>query len=230
MKKEIITSAKKVRRKKKIIKTLKLIILFILLLLLITYIVFSILYKGGSFSINLDRDLYLKNNIIIYDDPDYREFRSELFAETLEHFDNISYKWLPDNLNDRSNGSHNGENFVAYTFYIENLGTEIADYWSEIIIDDAMKNVDEAIRIRVYKNGEETTYAKMAANGNPEPGTIPFASETLVVRDQVVNFAPGNRDKYTIVLWLEGTDPECTDNILGGQFKIHMDFKSEIIK
>jgi hypothetical protein len=33
--------------------------------------------------------------------------------------------------------------------------------------------------------------------------------------------------KYTIVLWIEGSDPECTDNILGGEFKVHMDFKSE---
>jgi len=230
MNKEIIVSARKVRRKKKVVKTLKLIILFILLLLLIMYVVFAVLYKGGSFSVNLDRELYLKNNIIIYDDPDYKEFRSELYAETLEHLDNISYKWLPDDLNDRSNGSHNGENFIAYTFFIENLGTEIADYWSEVVIDEAVKGMDEAIRIRVYKNGEEVTYAKMSRNGTPEPETVPFESDSLVVREHVVNFSPGNLDKYTIVIWLEGTDPECTDNILGGQIRFHMDFKSEIIK
>ena len=36
-----------------------------------------------------------------------------------------------------------------------------------------------------------------------------------------------DKSKYTIVLWIEGSDPECTDNILGGEFKVHMDFKSE---
>ena len=230
MKKEIVISAKKVKHKKRIVKILKLILLFILLFLLLIYLVFALIYKGGSFSVNLDRDLYIKNNIIIYDDPDYKVFRSELFAETISHFDNISGTWLPDNINERSNGSHNGENFVAYTFYIENLGSEIADYWSEIVIDDVIKNVDDAIRIRVYKNGEVITYAKMSRNNTLEKDTISFTSDTLVARDHVQNFAPGNRDKYTIVLWLEGTDPECTDNILGGQIKIHMDFKSEIIK
>ncbi|MDD4705614.1 MAG: hypothetical protein PHS24_00160 [Bacilli bacterium] len=230
MKKEIVTSAKKVKRKKRIVKILKLILLFILLFLLLIYLVFALIYKGGSFSVNLDRELYIKNNIIIYDDPDYKVFRSELFAETISHFDNISGTWLPNNLNERSNGSHNGENFVAYTFYIENLGSEIADYWSEIVIDDVIKNVDDAIRIRVYKNGEDITYAKISRNNTLEKGTVAFTSDTLVARDHVQNFAPGNRDKYTIVLWLEGTDPECTDNILGGQIKIHMDFKSEIIK
>ena len=28
--------------------------------------------------------------------------------------------------------------------------------------------------------------------------------------------------KYTVVIWLEGNDPECLDNILGGEFKIDM--------
>ena len=230
MKKEIIVSAKKVRGKKKLIKTLKLIVLLILLILLLLFIIFELIYKGGSFSINLERDLYTENNIIIYDNPNYKVFRSELFVESIEHFDNISGTWLPEDLNERADGSHNGENYVAYTFYVENLGIEIADYWSEIIIDDVTRNMDDAVRIRVYKNGEFIDYAKMSKNNTPEKGTVPFTSNTLVARDHVQNFAPGNSNKYTIVLWLEGTDPECTDNILGGQIKIHMDFKSEIIK
>lgn len=230
MKKEIIVSAKKVRGKKRLVKTLKLIIFLILLILLLLFIVFELIYKGGSFSINLERDLYTENNIIIYDNPNYKVFRSELLVESVEHFDNISGTWLPEDLNERADGSHNGENYVAYTFYVENLGVEITDYWSEIIIDDATRNMDEAVRIRVYKNGDYVDYAKMSRNNTPEKGTVPFTSDTLVARDHVQNFAPGNSNKYTIVLWLEGTDPECTDNILGGQIKIHMDFKSEIIK
>ncbi len=230
MNKEVVTSAKKVKRKKKIARVLKVILLILLLLLLILYIVFSLIYNNGSFSVTLDRNLYVKNGIIIYDDPDYKVFRSELQAETMQFIDNIKYSWLPDNLDSRSNGSHNGENYVAYTFYIENLGEEIADYWSEIVIDDVIMNVDEAIRIRVYKDLEEITYAKISRNGTPEPGTVAFTSDTLVARNHVQNFSPGDRNKYTIVLWLEGSDPECTDNILGGEFKVHMDFKSEIIK
>ncbi|NLW14829.1 MAG: hypothetical protein GX038_01005, partial [Erysipelothrix sp.] len=64
----------------------------------------------------------------------------------------------------------------------------------------------------------------------PEEFTTPFTSENLVMREHVPNFVPGERHKYTIVLWLEGSDPDCTDNILGGEFKVHLDFKSEIIK
>ena len=35
-------------------------------------------------------------------------------------------------------------------------------------------------------------------------------------------FMPGDIDKYTIVVWLEGNDLECIDSILGGEMKMIM--------
>ena len=31
-------------------------------------------------------------------------------------------------------------------------------------------------------------------------------------------------------MWLEGSDRECTDNLLGGEIKLHMEFNSEFIE
>ncbi len=212
---EIKIKASKANRKKKTKKIAKMVLLISTLLLLMFYIVISIVYNSGNFSITLDKNLYMKRNIIIYDDLEYKIYRSELHAESMDYLDNISYKWFPEDLDKSLGGSHNGENYVAYTFYIENMGEETSDYYSEIIIDDVIKNVDEAIRIRVYKDGEYETYAKIAHNGNPEKLTTPFESKELVALKHVENFKPGDIHKYTIVIWLEGTDPECTDNILG---------------
>lgn len=228
--KTIKSRASRVERKKKLQKYSKIVLLLLLLLLGIVYIIISILFNNGSFSVTMARDLYLKNGIVIYEDPDYKVFRTELYAETLERLDNISYKWLPDNLHELPGGSNNGNNYVVYTFFIEHLGEQVTDYWSEIIIDDIVRDVDEAMRVRVYRDGNEKTYAKMSRNGVPEPGTEPFVDDTLIVREHVENFSPGDLHKYTLVIWLEGSDPECTDNILGGIFKIHMDFKSEVIE
>ena len=45
------------------------------------------------------------------------------------------------------------------------------------------------------------------------------------VTDGTVNGGkPGDITKITVVIWLEGNDPDCTDNILGGQFKLDMIF------
>lgn len=228
MKDPVTLSAKKVQNRKRLKKIARLILLFLLLFLLIIYIVIGVIYNSGNFTISLDRNLYFDRSLIIYENPDYKVFRAELYAQSVEYFDNISYKWLPNNLEDQ-NGSHNGENYVAYTFYIENIGTNITDYWYEIQVSDVIKNVDDAVRIRMYKDGEYTTFAKISKRGKPEPETTAFETDSLVIRDHESGFKPGDIDKYTVVIWLEGSDPECTDNILGGEIKVHMNFKSEIV-
>lgn len=225
---EINLNATKAQRKKKLRKIVKLALLISILLLLIFYVIISIVYNSGNFTITLDKNLYLERGIIIYDDPEYKVYRSELFAKSIDYLDNISYKWLPDDLDDHD-GSHNGENYIAYTFYIENLGEDTSDYWSEMIIDDVIKNVDEAIRVRVYKNGDDVTYAKISESGEPEKGSVPFEDKDLIVSEHVEKFKPGDKNKYTVIIWLEGSDPECTDNILGGEIKIHMNFNSEFV-
>ena len=229
MRGKIPLSTEKIKREKKMRKAFRIALLLLLLLLLIIYIVVSIIYNSGNFSITLDKNLYFEKGLIGYDDSNYKFYRTELYAEAPNTFDNISYRWLPDNLDEYNGGSHNGDNYLAYTFFVENLGKDTADYWSEVIIDDVIKNVDEAVRIRVYRDGKDVTYAKLSPRGTAEPDTVPFDSDDLVVREHVTNFGPGAISKYTIVMWVEGSDPECTDNILGGEFKVHMDFKSEVI-
>lgn len=218
--------AKKLQRDKKTKKIVKIVLLILLLLLTLSYFVFGIIYNSGNFSITLDKNLYFERQLVIYDDPDYKVYRSELYAKGPDAYDNISYKWLP---NDMTNplGEHNGDNYLAYTFCIENIGEKIVDYWYEVIIDDVIKNVDEAVRVRIYKNEDYVTFAKMSARGIPEVGTEPFSSDTMITSLHVENFKPGDIDKYTVVFWLEGSDLECNDNLLGGEFKFHMEFNSE---
>lgn len=228
MNEAITQSAKKARRKRNLQLWLKIALVVIILILIVFYFIANIIYNSGNFTITLDRNLYLEKNIILYDDTDYKVFRSELFAPSVEDFDNIKESWLPDNLEEGS-GSKNGESYIAYSFYAENIGDKTSDYWSELQIKDVIKNVDEAVRIRLYKNGEYVNYAKLAKNGQPEPGTVAFEEDRLVIREHVENFAPGQINKYTIVMWIEGTDPECTDNLLGGEIKIAMEFNSEFI-
>ena len=94
MNNEIEVSVKKLKLKKKLSKIIKIVILLFLLILLIAYIIMNIIYNNGNFSITLDKNLYFERGIIIYDDPDYKAFRTELYAQSVDFFDNIYYKWL----------------------------------------------------------------------------------------------------------------------------------------
>ena len=226
---DIEVKVKQVTRKKMIKKTVKITVLIILFLLILSYIIMNIIYNNGNFSITLDKNLYFQRGIVVYDNPDYKVFRTELYAQAVDYFDNISYRWLPDDI-DQVDGSHNGQNYIAYTFYIENTGTDTSDYWYQLLIDDVIRDVDQAVRFRIYRNGEYVTYAKANINGEPERDTVPFEDDELVMVEHREEFKPGDIDKFTVVIWLEGSDLDCTDNLLGGEIKAHMEFNSEFIE
>lgn len=228
MAKEVIVKASTIAKRKKRYTKAKVVISIILLVMIFAFIILSVIYKGGQFTITLDQRLANDNKIVIYEDNEIKENKRKLSARELEFMDNISIDWIPTNIDTEANGSHNGDNYIAYTFYVENEGTDTVDYWYSIVIDDVIKNVDEAARVMIYLNGEKTVYAKINALTNePEKDTTPFFSKDKAVLEERKAFSPGDIDKFTVVIWLEGDDPDCTDNILGGEIKMHMEIREE---
>lgn len=229
---EVKLKAKKYRRHKKIVKWVKIITSILIILLIIAYLVFSLINNSYNFTISLDRNLYYENNVIIYEHPDYKVYRHTLIAEAMEGMDNISEGWIPGDIHaedENHEGSHNGENYIAYSFYIENMGEDTITYYMYYFIDDVINNLDEAVRVKVYFDDETTVYAKESALGKDEEGTTSFKKGKYAFEQKVENFGPNDKHHYTIVIFLEGDDPECTDNILGGELKSHIEFKSEFI-
>lgn len=179
----------------------------------------------GNFTINLNRLELFRRGVAIADNGDFNNATARLAADALDNGTNIAAEDLPDNLDD-IDGSHNGKNYVAYTFYIRNAGKTDLGYSAKLKVVSASKGVDKAARVRVYRNGEPTTYAAAAADGSPEPNTEPFASKDVVTTISHKNFRVGDVDKYTVVIWLDGDDPECVDKIIGGAVEFGFDFDS----
>lgn len=225
------TAAKKVLKRKLFKKVVIVASLSLLILISAIYLFLYIIYAGGRFTVTLDKNLSNRKNVFLSESGNVKGKAWELSADTIDYMDNISIKWLPDNLNEVGTGSHNGDNYIAYTFYVINVGEETVDYWYEIDIDDTIKNVDEAARIMIYRNGTPTVYAKKSKiTGESEPDTKKFTSEKIAVLEHRENFKPNTKDRYTVVLWIEGDDPECKNDLLGGEIKLHMDFTEEHIE
>lgn len=229
LKKEIKLNSEKVNKRERKIKILKLGLLISALFLMIIYVILRVIYEQGAFTVSLDQNFAKKSGIVIYENQETKESRRILKAEKKEYLDNISITWLPNNLNDYPGGAHNGENYIAYTFYVENQGADTMNYWYTIFVDDVIRNVDKAIRVMVYQNGERTIYAKAASNGTPEKDTETFYSDEIVTVKGRTDFKVGDIDKFTIVIFLEGDDPECIDDLIGGQMKMHMEITEEQI-
>lgn len=229
-KEKLKLNSEKIREREKNIKIIKITLLIMLLFLIIIYFLLRVIHETGYFTVTLNTDLAEESGLVMYEKISEKKEKKILKATKVEFMDNISVKWLPEGLHERAEGSHNGENFLAYTFYIENQGSETINYWYEILVDDVIKNVDKAIRVMIYRNEEKTIYARANENtGEAEPGTKKFYSEMEVLLEHRENFNPGDIDKFTIVIYLEGEDPDCVDALIGGDMKMHMDITEEHI-
>lgn len=216
-------TARSVRRRNVLLRILCIILLIVILLLGVFYALAAFVNKAGHFTVWItEEDL---GQITLSNTPDFEECVTRLEADVIEQMDNITKSWLPEDI-DEGEGCHNGENYIAYTFYMMNTGEDAVKYSSQIDIHAVTKEADNAVRVMVIKNGEETVYAKsQKGSTEPEPDTEPFFSETQVLSDITDRFEPGEVDKYTVVIWLEGNDPECVDDIRGGVVKMSMTFK-----
>ena len=227
-KQKINKSAKETVKKKYFKKALKLGIVVVLFLLINLYIILSFIYQEKSFTVYLEHEDKIERNLIIHETKDDKRYRYYLKADILEDLSTTSLGWLPENLHTEADGSHNGNNYIAYTFYAENIGQEAIAYKTEIILDDVIRNVDEALRIMVFKNDEKIVYAKTSSTtGQPEEGTKAFINEEIIMSERTENFEVGNVDKYTVVIFIEGNDAECTDALIGGEVGVYMKLTEE---
>lgn len=203
---------------------LNLFLLGMMLLVALLFVFAFIQEKMGNFTINLNRLELYRKGISIADDGDFTQATARLLADTVKDATNISIDDLPSDL-DEIEGSHNGKNYMAYTYFVRNAGKEDLGYVAKIKLDACSKGAEDAVRIAVWRNGERTVYAEPAADGSDEEGCTSFEKSNLVCTYTEDEFLIGNVDKYTIVIWMEGDDPECVDSIIGGsvQFSMNID-------
>lgn len=245
---EVRTEARKIRRRNRIIRILLVILFLLIILMLITYACVSFANKAGRFTINVDEDSFNNYGISIADNRDCKDSTVMLTGDAVEMVDNITKEWLLNpkgeqfyNKNSRSyktyadidkvDGSHNGENYVAYTFYLKNGGKETCGYDVSLDIKSVTRGVDEAMRVLVFHNGKPTEYGKVPRKDNKDDKYAMFDIDQTfngktVMKERNNNFAVGAVDRFTVVIWLEGWDPECVNDIMGGEVKLEMNFKA----
>lgn len=164
------------------------------------------------------------NGLVMYEKLSTKNAKTYLKAADIDFFSEILANWLPTNIDSGAEGTHNGRNYIAYTFYVENIGQTTTNYTTTLEIDEVLEELDEVIRIMVIKNGNKTIYAKKNLNtGSAEPDTTPFYNQDIVMVEKTENFNVNDIDKYTVVIWAEGDDPETLNNLAAsGDIKIHM--------
>lgn len=218
----IKVKAEKIYRGKLLSRVIKMGLLILLLFFSLLYLVLYVVNSNGYFTIKLDKNLKAERHILLSSDSEFSAETVEIKVKGLEYMDNITESWIPMDEVIKKEGDNSGDNYIAYTYFIKNDGEQKVDYKSKIVVESVIKNVDDAVRVAVFTNGEKKVYAKKAKNGKEEPNTIAFLSNHLIMEQERNGLEPGQMDRYTILVWLEGKDPECIDDIIGGEMKMSM--------
>lgn len=242
-------------------------VIIITAILTILFILSSFYTGAGEFVISLDSNMS-KDGFYLANRDSFEEKLVCLRSEAVVA-DNINVFDIANDV-DEVDGVHDGQNYVAHTFYLTNETGKTKDYQWSVNIRRSSKNAEKALWVMVFVNGKQTTYAMLGGDGEPEKqysiyefpftdvASIPSQYETIsndeagISKDEVsyaqdINFANkltaepfvskrticnGVReqiknkevDKYTVVMWYEGEDPDCTDDIIGGWVEIYMGF------
>lgn len=223
---ELRRTAKEVKRHVVLMRVLGLLAIILIAIVSIAYAIAYFYDKYGSFTVRIDKYDMVKQGLTLSESPEWDKTQSVLNADIVYDMTNISGEDLPENI-DMVNGSHNGDSYIAYTFYLINSGDDTISYEGEMTLENVTNKLDEAIRIAVYINGEKTVYGKTKSNGSGKEGDCDseFETSSIVMTTAKQGFKPQAKDKYTVVVWLEGNDPDCTDELIGGTLKLGMDFE-----
>lgn len=153
-------------------------------------------------------------------------------SSTKYSFDKIDSEETTYELGNGANDE--GLKFFKYTFFIKNDGLSNASYAMDINLLENTKptngpSLDYYLRLMVFEEGndprvfarrsntrddENNAYAKEYVCGLP--GTNTYYGEAEIFPDEnrlatIENYLePEGIRRYTILLWLEGSDPECT--------------------
>lgn len=218
--------AKKIADAKKRKKIYAIILGSLLLVLIVLYIVSMLLTQWGDLTITVG-DLRDGKTIMLCESADFEDgVTVKLNGGSVAEVTNITKDWLPAGLDTEKDGQHNGENYLAYTFYLKNTGDKDLEYNTTMNVTGASKSADEAVRFQIYRNGEAQVYAKGKYNNRDqaEEDATAFVDDSTVFTTYNTPLKAGTVDKYTVVIWIEGNDPECLDPIRGGSVRSHMVF------
>ena len=229
--KELLESRKalKIFKRKLRFKYLFILLLIILVFLLMIYGASSFGKTDNQFTIAIGNNALTKlgssieysHLITLSTDSAFTNPITNLSCKGIKNMTNISVLDIPDDV-DLIDGEHNGMHYLAYSFYLKNLG-EDGVVTESININYVYRHIDKAIRVRVYRNGLDTTYAKMRNDGSNEYGCVSFLNEA-VVYEKKYDLITNEVVRYTVVIWLEGDDPDCTNTLYGGEIKLSMNF------
>ncbi len=160
-----------------------------------------------------------KKGIAISDSLSFERQGSELLIQPINDTEDILEGFLDIEAAENTDGQYfvqSGEqHYIAYTFYLKNIGDEAVNINYRIRIIDDYKGLGDATFVKIREstviNGvvsliHDTNYSKALTHS------------TLIASEDIFDFRPGQIRKYTFFVWFDG---EYSDETMrGGSIKM----------
>ena len=195
----------------------------------VLFIISALMANKGTFTITLPREQMISLGLVISEDPSFARPRCEILSPPIVDMWNITRSDIPDDIH-MKDGNNSTSDYLANTFYLKNMGDQDLEYTLALDLNEIYNNVDEALRVELYINDVSEVYAKRRSDGSgkPEPGTLPFMGSARIIMLDPKEIAVNQVEKFTVVVWIEGEDPDCTNDLLGGFIKMTMNFSGRV--
>ena len=198
--------------------------------------------NSGNFVMSVDEDAF-KRGIAISDSSSFETMNRWLTADpvedvrdtTLQHID------LFEIINAEGAYKETRSNYLAYTFFLRNVGTETTPVDYEVVITNQSMNIAEAIRVMIIVDGQvaydeqgiryiecesKTMYQApdkhdIVYKDYLQDFTL-FKSTDIICNERIFDIRPEQTKKISVIMWLEGEDPECIETLASAKIKITM--------
>ena len=185
--------------------------------------------RNGNLTIYVDRNSITKS-LSLSESSELNNAVGKLEGPSMSDANDAKGSKLPEDLylKDGNNSATTKDgSYLAYTFYVFNSGSETLDYEMKFNLEGQSKNLDDAIRIKLYIGDEApVTYSKRV-NGVSEFDdslTSGFESSSVITSSTIVDLEPGESTRYTVLMWIEQDDVHCKNDKLGGSVTLSMSF------
>ena len=236
------------------------IIIFLICALLLTGAAWGTIVFIDANSMRIVVDKNNVGDITVSKTADFASPSSVLKMNGPEDISNITYDWIyRDDLFGKE-GDHHGDNYIAFSFFLKNVGDSDILFKSSIVLNYVSKDIERAVRIVIIEDEEKATcYAVPRSDGTPEyiaydtdvketqqplplgeskldellgtNVTTPFSSDEpkdnniTVFESDDTFLAVDEVRKYTVLIWLEGSDSDCMDAIIGAKVNFEYNFR-----
>lgn len=148
------------------------------------------------------------------------------------------------------------DNLTACSFYVKNNSNATQSFKWSLNRNRSTRGVDRACWIAFFEEDEAGIYSMAntqdptlperqegllltpfrASLKNPQYTleeddswsleALPFEDERIICRGSDASFAPGEVKRFTVIIWVEGTDPDAVESMLGGHAGFGVTFKA----